>query len=172
MAAWFILLLTTGATPQYGVLRDQADLIELNHFYDGDGKLLFSQLIFWEFRQVMGHRELVVRDYRLARSNGAKTHIEVKQHMPQWAVAKNFDTNLFEVTWVDGTDVRKVSAVSYRETWTQSDPEVGNRGILCKDLRNELKSTKPVCPTMPPAAENLHGDAADQTPQPDNVGVQ
>ncbi len=40
--------------------------------------------------------------------------------------------------WQDGEIVRRVQADSVRETWTQYDPELLERGYLAKDRREEL----------------------------------
>ena len=48
MLTLILLLLTADVRPEL-VLRESVDAIELNHFYDEQGRLVFDQLIFYEW---------------------------------------------------------------------------------------------------------------------------
>lgn len=45
----WIVLLALALNPQPDVACDEVDLLEVNHFHDADGRLVFDQVIFWSF---------------------------------------------------------------------------------------------------------------------------
>lgn len=109
MAALLLILPLTDVTP------DRCDSIELNHFYDGAGRPVFDQVIFWQ-----GDR---VRAWRLWKS-------------PEQTPRRR--PGGFAVTWFDGDRLREVRALSYRESWTQHDPELEDRDLLPAHERRGL----------------------------------
>ncbi len=44
--------------------------------------------------------------------------------------------------WNDGEILRHIRAASFRETWTQHDPELLEREYLPKEERRELKTIR------------------------------
>ncbi len=96
-------------------LKQRVDLIELNHYYDNQGKHQFDQVIFYEWSP----------DYR-------------RFHVIAWSLVEGDlkrlprrlpGSGLTSVTWFDRDAKihREVQAKLYRETWSQSDPERTNK---------------------------------------------
>ena len=122
-ASLAVALSAVCSNPHEDVLDDHVDLIEVNHYYDEHGKLVFDQLIFYDWRAKDGRFQ--VRDWKM---------IKKRTQLPR----KNWRTGKFTVIWQEGDQLRKVRAVSVRETWTQQDPELLERDFLPKDRRPEL----------------------------------
>lgn len=119
-----LALLLLSVVPQAGgVLADRVDLIELNHFYDEQGREVFDQMIFWEWDGDRSRFHAI--DFRLVKS-------------PRQVPAFDFETRCWVSIWPDGDLLRKVRAGSFRETWTQYDPELYDRKFVPKDLRRGL----------------------------------
>ena len=71
-----LVVLILGSIPHDTVMREEVDLIEVNHFYDENGRLVFDQIIFYEWSghacryQVVAWRllkkpsQIPVRDWR------------------------------------------------------------------------------------------------------------
>lgn len=120
-AALLLCVLSMGA--EGPPVQETVDVIELNHFYDDEGRHVFDQVIFYRWN---GFRDDVV-DWRPVKS-AARPH----RRGAGW-----------EYLWFDetvGNDVpRQVRAGSYRETWTQFDPEIAEREQLPKELRTLLR---------------------------------
>jgi hypothetical protein len=115
--------------PTNDVAHDVVDLIEVNHFYDEHGRLVFDQVIFYDWCGSQCRYQ--VRAWRLL-----KTPAQVPQ--------KNFHTGEYETVWHDGDVLRRVRAKSFRESWTQHDPELRERDYLPKDKRAELYKSRVV----------------------------
>jgi hypothetical protein len=102
-----------------GVVEDECAAIELNTFYDDDGKEIFKQWIFYE-----------------ATSNGFR--------IQAWRLAKGDAGGpsrvgkVWQVCWHDGDTTRVVRASIYRETHSQYDPELRERSTWPKELRRGL----------------------------------
>lgn len=105
------------------VCRERCDVIETNDFRDENGRTVFVQQIFYEWSPC--HERYMVRAWRLVK-NG--------QPMPEY----DHDRRCWSCTWLDGEIMRCVTATSYRQSFTQFDPELCEREILCKDKRREL----------------------------------
>ena len=116
-------------TPTSDVAHDVVDLIEVNHFYDEHGRLVFDQVIFYDWCNSQCRYQ--VRAWRLLKSPA---------QIPQ----KNFNTGEYETLWHDGDVTRRVRGKSFRESWTQHDPELRERDYLPKDKRGELYKTRTV----------------------------
>ena len=116
----FILLSAISILPSPAApVEDRVDLIEVNHYYDAGGKLVFTQHIFYDWHSHEGRHH--VRDWRMVKS-------------PQQAVVDG------EVLFVDGAVFRRVRAKITRESWTQYDPEVAERESLPQGERRKLSS--------------------------------
>lgn len=109
------------------VAHDEVDLIEVNHFYDEQGRLVFDQVIFydWSSQESRFH----VRAWRLLKS-------------PAQIPRRNWTCGDFLTIWHDGEVLRKVRSKGIHETWTQYDPELLEREYLPKEKRRELRKPK------------------------------
>jgi hypothetical protein len=121
IAVW---LASVGLTPVEDVARDQVDLIEVNHFFDEQGRFVFDQLIFYDWSPQAGR--YLVRAWRPLRSPA---------QLPQ----RDWSHREFVAVWHDGITFRKVCAATMRESWTQYDPELTARAYLPKEQRAELR---------------------------------
>ncbi len=106
-----------------GVARDHVDLIEVNHFYDETGKLVFDQVIFYDWS--VEHGRYNVRDWKLLKKTG---------QIP----VRNWSKGEFLAVWYDGDTLRVVRSSSVRESWTQYDPELLEREYFPKEKRAGL----------------------------------
>lgn len=130
MLALFLLLALSAPGPEL-VLHDECDVIELNHFYDDQGRQVFDQVIFFTWD---GRRHQVL-DWRLVKQPSHLPHRNWSAVGEQW-----------QCLWVDerdGNRLRRVVARSCRETWTQFDPELVERESLPKERRRLLRTNKP-----------------------------
>jgi len=118
-AIWMLL----GASPQATVVQDQFDLIEVNHYYDSQGRLVFDQVIFYEWSH--SDDRFQVAAWRLMKSSG---------QFPQ----KCWHDESYVSQWRDGETLRRVKAHAVRETWTQYDPELLERDYLPREYRRGL----------------------------------
>lgn len=118
--AWMLLI---GIIPHDDVPIDHVDLIEINHFYDGCGKLVFTQQIFWDWCPPRCRFE--VRAWRMHKSDWQN---------PRWDWERN---DAFSI-WQDGDTLREVRAKATRTSYLQFDPELYEREITPKELRREL----------------------------------
>ena len=116
---------TLGANSMEDVKCDNVDLIEVNHYFDSNGKHVFDQLIFidWCNRS----RCYQVRAWRL-----------IKKPTNRPRRVRKF----YQVVWQDGEIMRKVRARAIRSTWTQYDPEVVERKHRRRPHRPELTGFK------------------------------
>lgn len=103
---------------------DKVDLVEVNHFYDEKGQLVYEQLIFYDWSPTMNHFN--VRAYRLLKS-------------PVQFPRRSRGNLGFVAVWQDGDVLRKIHAKTIRESWTQYDPEMLERDFLPKDQRRNLE---------------------------------
>lgn len=126
-----VLVSVVTLNPPENVVADRVDLIEINHFYDEHGRLVFDQIIFYDWSPADSHYH--VRAWRLLKS-------------PAQLPARDWSQGDFSTVWHDGDVLRKVRSEAIRESWTQYDPELIEREFLPKDQRRELRklmATKP-----------------------------
>jgi hypothetical protein len=120
-----------GVSPREEVARETVDLIEVNHFYDEQGRLVFDQVIFYDWSE--GDSRYMVRAWRLVKS---------PTQLPQ----RDWKSGGYVALWQDcgqgGEVLRRVHSQSIRETWTQHDPELVEREYLPKERRKELQNVK------------------------------
>ena len=122
-----LLLLVLSAIPRDGVCRESVDLMELNHFYDENGRLVFTQQIFYDWSH-RDHRYQVV-DWRLVKK-------------PEQEPERDWRNGGYVSTWQDGEILRQVRSLAIRETWEQFDPELVEREFLAKEHRRGLRQIK------------------------------
>ena len=120
-------LLLLSASPSDLVARDRVDLIEINSFYDEQGRLVFEQQIFLDWSP--DDARYMVRAWRLVKNPAQR---------PQ----RDWREGGYVAVWQDGDLMRVVRARQLRETWTQYDPEISEREILPKERRRELAAVK------------------------------
>lgn len=122
---WCLVLALLSIIPHDDKLRESVDLIELNKFYDDDGKLVFPQLIFYDWSK--SEARYVVRAWRLVKD---------ESQLPR----RDWKTGGYVAIWQDGEQPRYIWSKHIRETWTQFDPELVQREILPKERRKELRT--------------------------------
>ncbi len=130
---------------QLSVIIANCDTIELNHFYDGEGKLLFNQFVFWEFDESDSQWKVV--DWMLGTYNFGSTKVNYDLNTTVKTLVINRQTNLFKIKYKN----------RFFESWTQYDSELANRSILSIEKRRGLfgraNSSEPVFggfdPVMP-----------------------
>jgi hypothetical protein len=118
-----ILATALGLHSPEDVVEDRVDLIEVNHFFDERGRLVFDQVIFYEWTPAHGRYQ--VRTWRLLKSPA---------QLPQ----RDWSRGDYVTVWHDGDLLRKVRTAAVRETWTQHDPELIDREHLPKECRRGL----------------------------------
>ena len=118
LAIAIVLLVATvafSATPNPSHLTDQVDLIDLNHYYDSQGRHVFDQVIFYQWSRADARFQ--VREWRLMKAP-MKPPCRVRADGP-WVMR-----------WRDQGEFREVSGKNFRETWTNYDPEIRERDYL------------------------------------------
>ncbi|MDA1050172.1 MAG: hypothetical protein O3C40_06795 [Planctomycetota bacterium] len=141
-------------SPADEVTVDQVDLVEVNHFYDDQGRLVFDQVIYYDWSTV--HSRYQVRDWRLLKT---ATQVPLRDWRDGGYVSE----------WEDfkqRNGVRRVRAKSVRETWTQHDPELVEREFLAQEKREELTRIPAAAP-IPVSRRNIR-QATSPLPRPEN----
>lgn len=118
-------LAATALSPSESVAFDRVDVVEINHFYDEQGKLVFDQVLYYDWSPTQARYN--VRAWRLLKSPA---------HIPQ----KDWRRGDYVAVFYDGGALREIRATTVRETWTQHDPELVERDFLPKECRRELRS--------------------------------
>ena len=127
MCLIFYLLLsivTVGPTP----IVDHVDMVELNHRYGLDGELLFDQVIWYDWNQDEERFDIV--DFRVIENEEAEPLRKGLVWISDWLDEGRYCSS--KVTW------RRVFASSYRETWTDYDPEQEQGRVLQDYHRRRL----------------------------------
>jgi hypothetical protein len=132
--------------PREDVARESVDLIELNHFYDEHGRLVFDQVIFYDWSA--NDARYNVRAWRLVKNPA---------QLPQ----RDWSSGRYSAMWQDGEQLRHIQSKSFRETWTQYDPELVEREYLPKEKRKELRMVRAARP-----ASSAVGSQAPRPPEP------
>ncbi|MDX1948798.1 MAG: hypothetical protein SFU86_25645 [Pirellulaceae bacterium] len=127
LSTFCAIVVSLGINPTEDVAREQVDLMEVNHFYDEQGRLVFDQVIFYDWSAE--HSRYMVRAWRLVKNPA---------QLPQ----RDWKIGGYMAVWHDGEVLRQVHGQSMRETWTQYDPELVEREYLPKERRKELRTIK------------------------------
>ena len=133
------IVVSLGVAPREDVARESVDLIELNHFFDEHGRLVFDQVIFYDWSATDSRYN--VRAWRLVKNPA---------QLPQ----RDWATGGYSAMWQDGEQLRHIQSSSIRETWTQYDPELVEREYLPKERRKELRTVKAGRPAATATARN------------------
>lgn len=126
--AILLALALSSASPANLITTDQVDMVEVNHLYDEQGRLLFDQVIYYDWSPEQ--RRYNVRAWRL---------VKTPSQLPTRHVSGGYIS-----LWHDDRTLRRVIATSRRESWTQYDPELVERQFRSKDKRPNL--TKRITP--------------------------
>lgn len=118
-----MLLLVVGITPGSDIVREQVDLVEVNHFYDDTGRHVFDQLIFYDWSYDDGRYQVLA--WRLLKADS---------QLPR----RDWKFDYHRSLWHDGEVFREIIARHCKESWTQYDPELAERDFLPKERRREL----------------------------------
>ncbi|HEX5102705.1 MAG TPA: hypothetical protein VFV87_02780 [Pirellulaceae bacterium] len=127
-----------GLLPLDFVTTDTADVIELNHFYDGDGRPVFDQVIFWQWHEREGAYHVLA--WRLWKT-------------PAQSPWRDWLRGGYAMAWFDGERLRVVRATSFTETWTQHDPELDDRQYFPVNLRRGLIGERAGPPAQAPSTQ-------------------
>lgn len=117
-------LLLLSIIPRDLTARDCVDLVEVNHFYDESGRLVFDQAIMWRWWD-RDCRFYVVA-WRLIKS---------PSQIPQRSRRGGYTS-----VWTDCETLRRVDAAAVRETWSQYDPELEERQHTPQERRRGLSA--------------------------------
>lgn len=117
--------------PQRIVIPDTVDVIELNHYYDAECKLVFSQWVFWEWDRESA--EYRVRDWRLCRD--AREGPEFDARRARWRLSLSDASQ--------GYALRRIEAIGFSIVHSQVDRELENRKSWPMECRRLL--TPPNC---------------------------
>jgi len=110
------------------ILEDKFDKVELNHFYDDQGRHTFDQVIWYDWDHLRNQHK--VESWRLVKS-------------PEILPVLNRNTNKYESLFYDkDAKFHLVIADYYIESWTQYDVELVDRENYDKDKRKDLKTSK------------------------------
>lgn len=130
-----VLVIIAAILPTTEPLRERCDRIELNHFYDSNARLVFDQLLFYEWSHDAGRHQL--RAWRMVKGGEAsKKRVSQSPMIPRYDHARR----CWACEWHDSDIHRRVEAQAFIETWTQYDPELADREFLPKEHRRELRS--------------------------------
>lgn len=117
-----LALLLLAIVPAPSVRRDAVERFELNHFFDDNGHLVFSQIVGWETDET-------VRFWRMAKTADMTPRPDATH-------------GGYVLRFLDGDVTREVRARSFGESWTQYDVETYDRQFLPAELRRPLKQPK------------------------------
>ena len=149
-------LVAFGIAPQEDVARESVDLIELNHFYDEHGRLVFDQVIFFDWSS--SESRYNVRAWRLVKN---------PSQLPQ----RDWSGGGYSAMWQDGEQIRHIRSKSIRETWTQYDPELVEREYLPKEKRKELRTVSVHRPKKAAATASTQPNESRRSETPDPAGA-
>lgn len=131
--AIILLAALLSTSPREIVVTDSVDLCEHNFFYDSSAKLIFEQLIFYDFNAKENRYDVVA--YGLIRGRGDLNY-KGKSFIPYY----NNQRRQWESLWMDGVILRRVTAVAFQRTWLQYDPEHAARFVQPENQRRGLSS--------------------------------
>lgn len=147
-----MILLLLALNPASQPVFDAVDRVEVNHFYNGDGCLVFDQIIWWDWN--VSHSRWDVVDWRLLKD--VRKVIEADQR--EWD--RNFpDGPPYVAEWIGGhatphhepcgwvsewydektLKYRRVVAKTCDESWTDFDRELIEREQLPEQHRRRLR---------------------------------
>lgn len=141
--------------PHDTAVRESVDVVEVNNFFDQDGKYVFTQLIFRDWCEAADCHQ--IRAWRMVKprqtppieqpfvdeiSEVAKCDLRWRSFATHGPMLPRELDGKFVCHWLDGEVERVITARECRETYTVHDPEVSERESLPKEKRAELR--KPI----------------------------
>ena len=128
-----IALIALLSIPLNLTTHEHVDAIELNHFFDQRGHLVYDQVIFYERNPANGRFQ--VRAWVLSDDS------QVAHRRPE-----KKDNGLYECFAVDSNErlTRRIVSRVFRESWSQIDPEREDKKRHPESLRIELVKRKRV----------------------------
>lgn len=128
-----IVLIALLSIPLNLTTHEHVDAIELNHFFDQRGHLVYDQLVFWERNPANGRFQ--VRAWCLVDDRETLNRRPLKN-----------DNGLYECFAVDSNErlTRRIVSRVFRESWSQTDPEREDKKHHHESLRIELVKRKRV----------------------------
>ena len=120
-----IALLEVGSLRGSFAIKQNCDMMELNHFYDGKCKHIYDQVIYWRRKPENGKYE--VRAWAL---------VEDRESIRNRPI-KNVNSGLWESYYKRSGDDYYILITSpiFKESWTQKDPEREDKKNLPENLR-------------------------------------
>jgi len=133
--------LLLAAIPHSDVVRDECDVIELNHLYDENGRSGLSQFIFYDWHERESRHHVVewatTRTERKAKAGILPEEFK-KRYRHELAAMVRPTKEGWRLRFDHMGVVREITARQFRETWTQFDPEIMERENLPKERRRGL----------------------------------
>jgi hypothetical protein len=120
-----LAIVNIGSTP----IVDRVDMVELNHRYGLDGQFMFDQVIWYDWNQEEERFDIV--DFRVISNSEAEPLPKGRVWVSDWMDEGRYLSS--KMTW------RQVIASSYKETWTQYDPEQDQGWVLPDYYRRRLR---------------------------------
>jgi hypothetical protein len=116
--------------PEPLVVCDTVDVIELNHLYDGEGREILHQWVFWEWDKHSADYRVV--DWRLVKNEREGPRFAPGRARWVWLVC------------LDGqpSALRRIEARAFSESWTQVDVELRDREVWPTERRRLLLPPK------------------------------
>lgn len=137
MNIYFLFCLISINPPPSDIVKDQVEFLELNHFHDEYGRIVFDQYLFYDKypRTTIEY----TRQWRLIRGS---RETEVKDEWglnPVYLGSPDYHLDLYnkEIAFVEGLVgenriERRIKFRWFNETYTQIDTELENRQIIDK----------------------------------------
>ena len=163
MLSVLLFVVSAGGANQ---VNEHVDMVEINHYHNEWGQEIFSQVIWWEWSK--WENDFVVVDWRLLTDayeaddgHRAATMKEIdrmselvplrersswrgraeRMYKGRFVGGRLMPRRLggkYVVRFMDGGFYRVVVASTFRETWSQKDPERENRKLLPEESRRKL----------------------------------
>jgi hypothetical protein len=112
-------------------VRESVDLLEVNHFFDLEGRRVFAQLCFYDWSNELARYDCL--GFRIIKTGD------------QWPQRNWSSGGGYYVVWHDNGILRRVDSQAFVETWAQDgtnapDPEVAARDFTPKNHRRDLRN--------------------------------
>lgn len=120
LLVWLFALAPAGATV------DHVSVMEVNHLHDQTGRLVFSQLILYDWHPQRQWHHVV--DWRLL-PKGEQTY-----------VLRDWSSDHYKLLLLEGRMVRRIVAKQTVETHTLVDPELAERDRMPREERRGLSN--------------------------------
>lgn len=160
MYALLLALFSVVPINDVSILEDKFDKVEINHFYDVDGKFVYDQIIWYDWDYEFNQHKVVswklVKDSRTDKPENIRGREEWEKRFEKDPDILPFNpiffgddpiiprldrrTNTYKSIFYHNDFLHKVESKYKSETWTQYDPELVDREFYDKSKRPDLKS--------------------------------